>query len=184
MRLVLNSNAYQSPSSPGGMYVPQRLPAEVIVDALADLTGISDTYMSRVPEPFTFYPEGTRSVNLGDATVSTPALELFGRASRDISLESQRSNRLLPGQLLYLMNSSELETRIEKSSRISQICSQQSDVEAVCRTMTLMALSRYPTAREVDLFKKYAGSNGLPLRDAASDILWTLVNSTEFLFNH
>ncbi|MCX6308219.1 MAG: DUF1553 domain-containing protein, partial [Bacteroidia bacterium] len=60
MRLVLNSNVYQSPTAPFGNYVPQRLPAEVIVDALADLTGISDPYRSRVPEPFTFYPDGTR----------------------------------------------------------------------------------------------------------------------------
>ena len=184
MRLILNSGAYQSAALPQGVYVPQRLPAEVIVDALADITGISDSYRSRVPEPFTFYPEGTRSVDLGDATVSSPALELFGRASRDVSLESQRSNKLMPRQMLYLMNSSELEKRIQQSNKLNMICSRQLNIEGVCRAITLMTLSRYPSAEEISLFKAHAEKNGLSLRDLASDILWTHINSAEFLFNH
>lgn len=182
IRLVLNSNAFQS--APNGLYVPQRLPAEVIVDALADLTGISDPYRSRVPEPFTFYPEGTRSVDLGDATVSSTALELFGRVSRDVSLESQRSNKLTSKQLLYLMNSSELEDRIRKSKKLNEICSQQKDIAGISREITLITLSRYPTQEEIALFKAYALKNSLPLRNLAFDILWTQINSTEFLFNH
>ncbi|HCR89042.1 MAG TPA: hypothetical protein DIW50_01005 [Prolixibacteraceae bacterium] len=184
MRLILNSGAYQSAASPQGVYVPQRLPAEVIVDVLADLTGTSDSYWSRVPEPFTFYPEGTRSVDLGDATVSSPALELFGRATRDVSLESQRSNKLMPRQMLYLMNSSELERRIQKSNILNEICSGQTNTENVCRAITLMTLSRYPSAEEINLFKAHTEKNGLSLRDLASDILWTHINSAEFLFNH
>jgi len=184
MRLILNSDAFQSAASPAGIYIPQRLPAEVIVDALADLTGISESYRSRVPEPFTFYPEGTRSINLGDATVSSTALELFGRASRDVSLESQRSNEIRPRQLLYLMNSSDLENRIQKSNVLHLICTQQKDVAGICRAITLKTLSRFPSGEEISLFKTHAEKNGLSLRDVASDILWTQINSTEFLFNH
>ncbi|MDD4921804.1 MAG: DUF1553 domain-containing protein [Bacteroidales bacterium] len=184
IRLVLNSATYQSVSVPNGFYVPKRLPAEVIVDALADLTGISDSYRSRVPEPFTFYPEGTRSVDLGDATVSSTALELFGRVSRDVSLESQRSNILTSRQLLYLINSSELEERIRKSKKLNDICVQQKEVAGVCREISLMTLSRYPTAEEIALFKSYTEKNSLSLRDLAYTILWTQINSTEFLFNH
>jgi len=148
MRLILNSKTYQSKMAPDGLYISQRLPAEVMVDALADLTGISDSYSSRVPEPFTFYPEGTRSVDLGDATVSSSDLELFGRVSRDVSLESQRSNKITSRQLLYLTNSVELEGRIRKSERLNQICAQNKDVESICKAISLMALSRYPTKQE------------------------------------
>ncbi len=184
MRLILNSDVCQSAASPQGSYIPQRLPAEVIVDALADVTGISDSYRSRVPEPFTFYPEGTRSVDLGDATVSSSALELFERASRDASLESQRSNQIMPRQLLYLMNSSELEKRIQSSVRLRAICTQQKDAEGICRAISLMTLSRFPTENELKLFKAHAEKNGLSLRELTSDILWTHINSSEFLFNH
>lgn len=184
MRLMLNSIAFQSEMTPKGLYVPQRMQAEVIVDALADLTGISVSYKSRVPEPFTFYPEGTRSVDLGDATVSSSDLELFGRVSRDVSLESQRSNKITSRQLLYLTNSVDLEGKIRRSEKLNQICAQNKDVESVCNTITLMTLSRYPTQDEIRLFKGYAEKNKLALRDLATDILWTYINSTEFLYNH
>jgi len=184
MRLILNSKAFQSEMTPKGLYIPQRLQAEVMVDALADLTGIYDSYMSRVPEPFTFYPQGTRSVNLGDATVSSSNLELFGRVSRDVSLEGQRSNKLTSKQLLYLTNSVELEGRIRKSENLNRICTQNNSVEGVCNAISLMALSRYPTKEETALFKAYAETNKLKLRDLANEILWTYINSTEFLYNH
>ena len=184
MRLILNSKAFQSEMAPTGLYVPQRMQAEVIVDALADLTGISDSYKSRVPEPFTFYPVGTRSVDLGDATVSSSDLELFGRVSRDVSLESQRSNKITSRQLLYLTNSVDLEGKIRRSEKLNQICAQNKDVESICNAITLMTLSRYPTQDEIRLFKGYAEKNKLALRDLATDILWTCINSTEFLYNH
>jgi len=184
IRMVLNSNVFQGPTIPQGSYVSQRLPAEVIVDALADLTGVSDAYQSRVPEPFTFYPEGTRSVDLGDATVSSSTLELFGRVSRDVSLESQRSNALTSKQLLYLMNSSELEDRIRNSKKLKDVVAQQKDVEGICREITLMTLSRYPTPPEIKLFHAFAQVNNLSLSNLAYTILWTQLNSAEFLYNH
>ena len=63
MKRILLSEEFNSKAAPQGKYVPQRLPAEVIVDALATVTGIWDTYHSRVPEPFTFYPPRTRSAH-------------------------------------------------------------------------------------------------------------------------
>jgi len=184
LRLILNSNAFQSAMAPQGIYVSQRMQAEVIVDALADLTGISDAYKSRVPEPFTFYPVGTRSVDLGDATVSSSDLELFGRVSRDVSLESQRSNKITSRQLLYLTNSVDLEGKIRRSEKLNQIYAQNKDVESICNAITLMTLSRYASKDEIILFKTYAEKNKLAMRDLATDILWTCINSTEFLYNH
>jgi len=184
LKLILNSDTYQSANTPEGFFVAQRLPAEVLVDALADLTGISDEYRSRVPEPFTYYPAGTRSVDLGDATVSSSALELFGRVSRDISLESQRNSTLTSRQLLYLMNARELEDRIRKSTILTELCKQKKNIPDLCRAITLMTLSRYPTHEEVKIYKEYAQQQNLTLRNLASDILWTQINSAEFLYNH
>jgi hypothetical protein len=183
-KLILNSDLYQSESSTGSLFVSRRMPAEVLVDALADMTGISDEYRSRVPEPFTIYPQGTRAVDLGDATVSSTALELFGRVSRDISLESQRSDALSSRQLLYLMNSTELEDRIRKSPVLNEICKQERNIPGICREITIRTLSRFPTPEEIALFRKYAETNQLSLRNLASEILWTQINSIEFLYIH
>lgn len=183
-RLILQSGQYQNKTAPEGSYKPQRLPAEVIVDALADLTGMSDVYRSRVPEPFTIYPEDTRAVDLGDATVSSPVLELFGKVSRDISLESQRNNKVTSRQLLYLMNSSEQEEKIRKSKKLTALCRQHKNIPQLCHAITLMTLARRATPKEIKLFTSYARKNQYSPRELATDIMWVQINSNEFLFNH
>ena len=165
-------------------FVPQRLPAEVIVDALASVTGVWSTYTSRVPEPFTFYPPRTRATHLGDATVSSSELELFGKVSRDVSLESQRNNGITSRQLLYLMNSSELESRIRKSQILQRIYVNSANIEQLANSITLLVLSRRATADEMAMYSDYMAKNELPLMEVAIDIMWMQLNSNEFLYNH
>ena len=184
MREILLSEKFNSPMAPDGDYEPQRLPAEVIVDAIASTTGIWNTYSSRVPEPFTFYPPKTRSTHLGDATVSSTELELFGKVSRDVSLESQRNNSITSRQLLYLMNSAELEKRIRQSSNLKQICKNNPNVQKLADAITLRVLSRKATPQEKALYKNYQEQNGLSLQELAFDIMWIQINSNEFLYNH
>ena len=180
MKKILLSEQFNSVDS----YTPQRLNAEVIVDAIASVTGIWSTYTSRVPEPFTVYPPKTRSTHLGDATVSSSELELFGKVSRDVSLESQRNNSITSRQLLYLMNSSALESRIRKSQVLQRIYLQSADIEQLADRITLLVLSRRATKDEVALYKEYMAQNNLPLMEVAIDIMWMQINSNEFLYNH
>lgn len=184
MKNILMSEQFGSEMAPDGFYVPQRLPAEVIVDALASVTGMWNTYSSRVPEPFTFYPPRTRSVHLGDATVSSTELELFGKVSRDVSLESQRNNSITARQLLYLMNSSELEQRIRKSPVLRKICETNTDVPQLADAITLLLLSRRATPEEKDMYRSYMQQNNLSLNELAYDMMWIQINSNEFLYNH
>ena len=65
-RLILNSKTYQLSSiprtdSPKGeaqfaCYPLRRLEAEVLIDALCQITGTTERYSSTIPEPFTFIP--------------------------------------------------------------------------------------------------------------------------------
>jgi hypothetical protein len=184
LKKILLSEQFNSKAAPEGFYQPQRLPAEVIVDALASTTDIWKTYHSRVPEPFTYYPPKTRSTHLGDATVSSTELELFGKVSRDVSLESQRNNSITSRQLLYLMNSSELEQRIRKSAVLQKICMQSSNVAQLADAISLLVLSRRATPQEVALYEKHMQQNKLPMAEVAVDIMWMQLNSNEFLYNH
>ena len=180
MKRILLSEQFNSVDD----FVPQRLPAEVIVDALASVTGVWSTYTSRVPEPFTFYPPRTRATHLGDATVSSSELELFGKVSRDVSLESQRNNNITSRQLLYLMNSSVLERRIRKSQILQRIYVNSTNIEQLADSITLLVLSRRATADEVAMYSDYMAKNELPLMEVAIDIMWMQLNSNEFLYNH
>ncbi|MBQ9137340.1 MAG: DUF1553 domain-containing protein [Alistipes sp.] len=179
MKRILTSEQFNAADFPA-----QRLPAEVIVDAIASVTGIWSTYSSRVPEPFTFYPARTRSTHLGDATVSSSELELFGKVSRDVSLESQRNNALTSRQLLYLMNSSVLEGRIRKSQPLQRIYLRSTNISQLADNITLHTLSRRATEAEKAMYKRYVEQHNLPLMEAAIDIMWMQINSNEFLYNH
>lgn len=184
MKKILLSEQFNSKAAPEGSYIPQRLPAEVIVDAISSVTNIWSTYISRVPEPFTIYPPRTRSTHLGDATVSSSELELFGKVSRDVSLESQRNNAITSRQLLYLMNSSVLENRIRKSRVIQNLYAQSANIEQLADKITLLTLSRRATEGEKAMYKEYMEQNNLPLMEVAVDIVWMQMNSNEFLYNH
>ena len=179
-RSILNSSHFQHATA----FKPHRLLAEVLVDALADLTGISDEYRSRVPEPFTFYPVGTRAADLGDGTVSSSVLELFGRSTRDISLESQHATTLTDRQLLYLMNTSSLEQKIRKSPRINTIAQNAATIPALCDELSLLTFSRKATKEEIRIFTDYMQANKLNKRNLANEILWVFINSSEFLYQH
>ena len=184
LRKILLSEQFNSAMAPEGGYVPQRLPAEVIIDAISTSTGVWTTYSSRVPEPFTYYPPATRATHLGDATVSSSELELFGKVSRDVSLESQRNNAITSRQLLYLMNSSVLEKHIRKGSVLRRILEQYSDIEQVANAITLRVLSRRATPEEIARYKEYQQQSNLPINELAYDIMWMQLNSNEFLYNH
>lgn len=184
LKKILLTREFNSAMAPDGYYVPQRLPAEVIVDAIAWSTGIWEKYSSRVPEPFTFYPASTRATHLGDATVSSTELELFGKVSRDVSLESQRNNSITSRQLLYLMNSSVLERRIRKSPVLRRIGEECTSVAQVTNAITLRVLSRRATAHEIELYTEHMQRNNLTLSELAFDVMWVQINSNEFLYNH
>ena len=184
LKKILMSKEFNAKTAPEGTYMPQRLPAEVIVDAISTVTGTWATYMSRVPEPFTFYPPKTRATHLGDATVSSTQLELFGKVSRDVSLESQRNNAITSRQLLYLMNSSELEKSIRKCQFLKKLCKEQTEIEPIVNAITLRALSRMATSAEIEMYKEHMQQNNLTLNELAFDVMWTQINSNEFLYNH
>ena len=54
-------------------YMLRRVEAEVLIDALNNITGGSDLHTSAVPEPFTYIPRDMSAVQLADGSVVIPA---------------------------------------------------------------------------------------------------------------
>ena len=192
-RLILNSSTYQLSSIPRSTkpeaarnfasYPVRRLDAEVLIDALSQITGTSEQYSSAVPEPYTIMPNGERAIALPDGSISSSFLELFGRSPRNTGMESERNNRPTAAQRLHLLNSSQIERRIEQGPGLQEIF-RKSDPRAVLTGLYLTILSRYPTEEEVKIAATYTQSSGLDRRKAAIDVAWALINSTEFLYRH
>jgi len=108
---------------------------------------------------------------------------MFGRPSRDTGLESERNNRISAAQKLCLLNSSLMQRKIE-SSRMIEFQTSSNRVPADIATgMYLGILSRFPTAEEIKTAQEYFQS-GVGKRQAAVDLAWALMNSTEFLYRH
>ncbi len=102
--------------------------------------------MSIVPEPFTILPNLKRSVELKDGTITSPFLEKFGRPARDTGLESERSNEPTDSQRLFLLNSTDVQQRIERSPWVRKLINQNRRRPlGVIRPLYVAVLSREPT---------------------------------------
>lgn len=192
-RLILNSATYQLASLPRSTnalaaanfaYYPlRRVDAEVLIDAVDQITGSNERYSSAIPEPYTFVPDSLRSIALPDGSITSSFLELFGRPSRDTGLESERNNRITASQKLWLLNSSVIESKIESSRMVQfQTSSNRAPVD-IATGMYLGILSRFPTAAELKTAENYFQS-GVGKRQATVDLAWALMNSSEFLYQH
>jgi len=193
-RLILTSDAFSraSLSTAGNRndgryfshYPTQRLSAEQLMDAICDITGIPDNFSSRAPEPYTHYPEGTRAIEIGDGSVTTSQLQLFGRPSRDVSLESDRNNTLTFKQVIFLLNSSYVLDKLEQSPVIKALVEKNRERPTLINEIYLTTLCRYPDAGELSAIASYADQNKLAPPKLAKNLMWALINSDEFIFNH
>jgi hypothetical protein len=193
-RLILNSQTYQLSSVPRSLrpeaaanfasYPLRRLDAEVLADAICEVTGTTETYTSSIPEPFTFIPEDQRAISLPDGSITSAFLELFGRPSRDTGLEAERNNRLTAAQQLHMLNASHVERKIEQSGKLQDLVRNTKGGQVLVTGLYLLILSRYPTTEELQAVKAYSQNTDLKPREAVNDLAWALMNSAEFLYRH
>ncbi|MFN0129569.1 MAG: DUF1549 domain-containing protein [Verrucomicrobiales bacterium] len=184
MRLILTSRAYQlssatRPENQGDSrfyshYYARRLPAEVLLDAMASATG--------VPDSFHGYPLGLRAVQLPEPGVASYFLTLFGRSDRVTACACERRGDVSLPQLLNLRNGDELPHKLaHPAGRLTRLLATPDD-DAVIEALYLSTLARRPSADERQLVRGHLATDA---RDAVfRDLFWALLNSKEFTFNH
>ena len=170
-RLILNSRTYQQSSIPrsddpqaealSAFYPVRRLEAEVLIDALNWIGGAGESYSSLIPEPFTFIPKDQRSIALADGSITSPFLETFGRPPRDTGLESERNNQPTDAQRMHLLNSTDVQRKIENSPRLRRLGETAGgDPRVLIRGIYVIILSREPTPAEMEIVGKAFGLTG------------------------
>jgi len=196
VRTIMNSRTYQRSAVPTdsnrrdeanfARAAISRLPAEVMLDALAQVTGI---------EPrFTGYPAGTRAGQIPGVQALnrrewSPAdgdqfLKAFGKPARLLTCECERSNETTLNQAFQLVSGPAVNTMLTSphSRQAARLAEGWSD-ERIIEEITWSALARPPTDEERSAMLDYVASS--PDRGAAlEDVLWGVVNSKEFLFRH
>jgi hypothetical protein len=184
MRLIMNSRTYQLAADSHesnfrdtqfySHYYARRLPAEVLLDAICQATG--------VPEQFAGYPLGVRAIQVPDPGVDSYFLALFGRSERTTACACERKTDVTLPQLLHLQNSDELYRRMKSpEGALVKMCAAQSDDNAVIDTLFLSTISRLPRDEQrmavIELLK--TGDR----QEVLLDVFWALLNSKEFTFN-
>ncbi len=202
MRVILNSESYQRSSITTEQnkedkkyfshYYPRRLMAEVILDAMVSVSTVPTVFnkvafLGGDKRDTKFYSKGTRAIQLYDSSVDNNFLKTFGRNQRRITCECERSDEPSVTQVLNLSNGDTLNAKLaEKGSIVDQLlATHQADYSAMVQVAYLRCLSRYPIESEsASLVKELSDSSDDDRRTVLEDLLWSLMTSREFLFNH
>lgn len=211
VRTICTSRVYQLASEPNvhnqsdrqnfSRFQPRRLHAEVLFDAIDQVTVAKSAFPG--------VPAGTRAVQLPDNAFESYFLTLFGRPDASSACECERSADVNLSQMLHLMNSGEIlakvgetikppaaknapkgknapapKTKATPGERIAKLVKDARPHEAKIRELYLAAYAREPKREETALLVAHIERHGANVRAAYEDILWVIVNSEEFLFNH
>jgi hypothetical protein len=187
VRTICTSQVYQLASTPNDFnandkqnysrYYPKRLPAEVLLDAIDQVTE-SKTGFGGVPQ-------SVRAVQLPDSGFNSYFLTVFGRPESTSACECERSSEANLAQSLHLLNSSEVQGKLSAVGGRAALLAGEKDRprEEKVREIYLRVYSRPPQADEAAVAIEHL-SKAKDEKLAYEDILWALINTKEFLFNH
>jgi hypothetical protein len=151
-------------------------PAEVLLDAISQVTGTA--------EKFNGWPLGARAIEVWDNRMPSYFFRIFGRPTRTTVCACERGDAPSISQALHLLNSSEIGEKIQhRHGRVRQLANSDLGFEAIIEELYLSTVNRYPTVAERDLMLQACSQNA-DRREAVEDLMWTLLNTKEFLFNH
>lgn len=157
-------------------YPARRLPAEELADAVVQVTGVLDRFPG--------IPVGARACELADTEIPSVMLDTFGRPPRVQPSDSERTCNPAISQALAMLNSTVIQDKLKSGDCVlnALLSSKKSDNE-ILETLFLSALARRPTAAESKALLAMVAA--APKREEGfQDVLWALLNSKEFLFNH
>ena len=202
MRLILESEAYQRstkvlPENAGdtrhyARHYPRRLMAEVLQDAIADVTQVRDSYQEILlndgsTQKTDFYEKGTRALQLYDSAVKSYFLKTFGRNQREITCECERSNQPSLVQVLHLSNGTTLNDKIAApDGKVSKwVADEAMNLTDLINEAYLTCLGRPATEKERAAYEKVFSEQPEEEKGlAVQDLFWALLTSREFLFQH
>jgi hypothetical protein len=200
VRTIVRSNTYQLSAIPNqhnlgdrqnySRYYPRRLQAEVLLDAIDQLAGTQTDFAN--------LPPGTRAVALPDNSYnrSSPFLRVFGRPEGESVCECERVQSSSLAQSLHLLNAADIKAKLaHPTGRAERLANDSQPNEAKVHELYLVAFARKPRPDELKTALDYLAEprldgNDKPMdpkqaaRENFQDLIWALMNTKEFLFNH
>jgi hypothetical protein len=153
------------------------LEPEVFVDAVYDVTGVADSYGNE--------SYGTRAIQLFDPTIPSESLDLLGRCSRRASCEGISASSALPTKL-HQLNGDLINRKVSatEGNLHRSIQANLTDL-LIIEDFYWRALSRKPSGAERNHWLQQLNALGYDERlRVLEDLLWSLLNCSEFASNH
>ena len=210
VRTICNSKVYQLSAVPNehnlgdqqnySRFYPRRLPAEILLDGINAVTNSRETFKGQ--------PQGVRAVQLPDDqfTKESYFLSVFGRPDMNSACECERADDVNLAQALHLVNSTNIRNKLAGNDGRAALLLKNKDASEEVRIDELYrrALSRRAGPDELSIGadylqrkrvapdpaslseeqKKNPKSPEQREREAYEDLIWALLNTKEFLFNH
>lgn len=181
IRIIAGSRVYQLASEPTehnktdqqnfARFYAKRMPAEVFLDAINQTTGAKGG--------FTGVSSNARAIDLPHEGFGSYFLDTFDRPKRVTACECERSTGATLGQVLLLANSDEIESKIAGAKLLKE----KKLPAEIIEELYLTALSRLPTNDEKKRTQAFIDKIDNK-QQALEDVLWAILNTKEFMFNH
>lgn len=195
IRLMAQSRTYQLSSLPNANnrndrinyshYIPKPLEAEVLLDAISQVTGVPEVFHEKPDSPEGQPPPGTRAINLkSPVRYFSQFLDLYGRPMRYAVPDRDASPSIT--QALHLYAGDTYTTKItQQGGRLDQLLQKGESDGPIIQELYLAALSRLPDESEQRALTAALGQTEESKRkQALADLTWALLSSREFSHNH
>mgnify|MGYP001560287678 CR=1 FL=1 len=117
--------------------------------------------------------------------IGSEFLDAFGRPNSSSDCPCERDTKPSVVQALHLMNSNDLQARIAHASgRAKELAASKRSTKDIVTELYLAAFSRFPTPEESSIASRAFAAADATRQTATEDVLWALLNSAEFVFNH
>ncbi|HET6883694.1 MAG TPA: DUF1549 and DUF1553 domain-containing protein [Pirellulales bacterium] len=184
LRTIMVSRLYQLDSQPlaanandGRFYSHfnvKRLGAEPLLDAINAATGTTTKFKNM--------PLGSRAIELPDGDYPDYFLKTFGKPRRVSICECERSAEANLAQALHTLNGDTLSQKIaDGNGRLANLLKANKPFEETVAELYLATFSRRPTPEELATCKSFLDQSPDP-KTFYEDLLWTLLNSKQFLY--
>jgi hypothetical protein len=161
-------------------FYPRRMSAEVLLDGISQVLDVPTQFASGAG----MFPTGTRAIDLPDENVPAAFLDIFGRPGRMSACECERVDAPALTQALELVNSAEIQRKLTEATGFAhQIALAETSNSDRATRIFLRTLGRAPRTEELKISVDYLDGQSDP-QEACRSLLWSLLATNEFLFNH
>lgn len=151
-----------------------RLRAEVLADAVSDITGIADSFRGM--------PAEARANQIWTHRVESLLLDTFGRPDPNQDPPCERRPEATVTQTLHLMNAPALHAKVTgDDGRPAKLAAGPKTPDEMVEELYLLAYTRLPETDEREIGRRLFAEPGATRRRAAEDLLWALINTPEFV---